>query len=160
MFCGGGTFSKWYPFSPPWYPYFAEKPDTRHSADDKSNPRSELVLHVETTFSSIWPCRPRWVTPHPSSSLCSPFPVRHLPTAGRIYEAKCDGYIGPFTSKIGRGVRLVSRNRKSFNHNYRRLIDGEIVALDAQEGPSFQLLQGYAKDPTKRSQERGKQCDP
>jgi hypothetical protein len=84
MFCGGGTFSKWYPFSPPWYPYFAEKPDTRHSADDK-----------------------------------------------------CDGYTGPFTFKTGKGVRLVSRNRKSFNHDYRRLIiiDGEIVALDAQEGP-------------------------
>jgi len=22
MFCGGGTFSKYYPLSPPWYPYF------------------------------------------------------------------------------------------------------------------------------------------
>ena len=25
MFCGGGTFSKYYPLSPPWYPYFARK---------------------------------------------------------------------------------------------------------------------------------------
>jgi ATP-dependent DNA ligase len=90
-------------------------------------------------------------------------PVRHLPTVGNwIYEAKFDGYTGPFAFKTGKGVRLVSRNRKSFNHDYRRLIDGlksstakdfiidgEIVALDAQERPSFQLLQGYAKDPQK-----------
>ena len=29
MFCGGGTFSKYYPLSPPWYPYFC--PETVHT---------------------------------------------------------------------------------------------------------------------------------
>jgi hypothetical protein len=29
MFYGGGTFSKWYPFSPPWYPYFAQRAGKR-----------------------------------------------------------------------------------------------------------------------------------
>jgi ATP-dependent DNA ligase len=70
-----------------------------------------------------------------------------LSTVGSwIHKTKFDGYTGPFAFTTVKAVRLVSRNRKSFNLDYRRpidglksltakdfIIDGEIVTLDEQE---------------------------
>jgi bifunctional non-homologous end joining protein LigD len=82
-------------------------------------------------------------------------PVRDLPTGNWIYEVKFDGYRA-LAIKADKGVRLISRNRKSFNDDYPVLIDalnslktksfaidGEITALDENGRSCFQLLQGY-----------------
>jgi bifunctional non-homologous end joining protein LigD len=84
-------------------------------------------------------------------------PVRDLPVGSWIYEMKFDGYRA-LAFKAGDEVRLISRNRKSFNDDYPVLIDslkslktknftidGEIAALDENGRSSFQLLQGYGK---------------
>ena len=68
---------------------------------------------------------------------------------------KFDGYRA-LAFKVGKEVRLLSRNRTLFNNNYPVLvdalkslraksfiIDGEITALDAEGRTSFQLLQSY-----------------
>jgi len=70
---------------------------------------------------------------------------------------KFDGYRA-IAIKADKEVRLVSRNRKSFNDDYPVLIDslkslkaksftidGEITALDENGRSSFQLLKGYGK---------------
>jgi bifunctional non-homologous end joining protein LigD len=81
--------------------------------------------------------------------------VRELPVGDWLYELKFDGYRA-LAFKAGKEVRLVSRNRISFNKNYPHLIeslkllaaknvviDGEIAALDENGKSSFQLLQSY-----------------
>jgi ATP-dependent DNA ligase len=69
------------------------------------------------------------------------------------YELKLDGFraIG---RKAGRSAQLWSRNQKNFARRFPgvvkaladlpddTVIDGEVVALDEQERPSFDLLQG------------------
>jgi len=49
-------------------------------------------------------------------------PVRDLPTGNWIYEMKFDGYRA-LPIKADKEVRLISRNRKSFNDDYPVLID-------------------------------------
>ena len=84
-------------------------------------------------------------------------PVRDLPVGNWLYEIKFDGYRA-LAFKADKQVRLISRNRKSFNDDYPVLvdslkslktksfaIDGEITALDENGKSSFQLLQGYGK---------------
>jgi ATP-dependent DNA ligase len=70
------------------------------------------------------------------------------------YELKLDGFraIG---RKSGRSAQLWSRNQKDFTRRFPgvvkgvaelpndTVIDGEIVALDEQGKPSFNLLQGF-----------------
>jgi bifunctional non-homologous end joining protein LigD len=72
-----------------------------------------------------------------------------------VYEIKFDGYRA-LAIKERDNVRLLSRNEKSFNEKFpaivdsvaaldaeEAIIDGEIVALDAQGRSSFQLLQAF-----------------
>jgi bifunctional non-homologous end joining protein LigD len=75
-----------------------------------------------------------------------------------VYEIKWDGYraIADINKKE---IKLYSRNGLSFRPDYPAVydelkkikqtvvLDGEIVALDADGRPSFQLLQQYAIDP-------------
>jgi bifunctional non-homologous end joining protein LigD len=81
--------------------------------------------------------------------------VADLPVGNWIYELKFDGYRA-LAFKADKEVRLVSRNRKSFNNDYPQvvdalkslkaknfIIDGEITALDPNGRSSFQLLQSY-----------------
>jgi bifunctional non-homologous end joining protein LigD len=83
--------------------------------------------------------------------------VERLPTGKWLYELKFDGYRA-LAFKAGKEVRLISRNRTSFNADYPKLvealkllsaknvvIDGEIAALDQDGRSSFQLLQGYGR---------------
>jgi ATP-dependent DNA ligase len=72
------------------------------------------------------------------------------------YELKLDGYraIG---RKSGRSTQLWSRNQKNFTRRFPAvakalaeipsdtIIDGEIVALDENAKPSFDLLQGFGR---------------
>ncbi len=71
------------------------------------------------------------------------------------YELKLDGYRA-IAFRSGAGVQLRSRNDHDFSARYAPIlkglaklpvdtvIDGEVVALDADGRPSFQLLQNYA----------------
>jgi hypothetical protein len=83
--------------------------------------------------------------------------VQDLPGGDWLYEMKFDGYRA-LAFKAGKEVRLVSRNRTSFNNDYPQLIDalksltatqatidGEITALDDEGKSSFQLLQSFGK---------------
>jgi bifunctional non-homologous end joining protein LigD len=84
-------------------------------------------------------------------------PVRDLPAGNWIYEIKFDGYRALALKSLSE-VQLFSRNQNSFSKAYPDLvdslrtlrcksatIDGEIVALDPNGRPSFQLLQNYGK---------------
>jgi bifunctional non-homologous end joining protein LigD len=80
--------------------------------------------------------------------------VAEPPTRGEwLYELKFDGY-RVVALKSGQSVRLMSRNEKEFTARYSEIteavadlnvreaiLDGEIVALDREGRPSFQLLQ-------------------
>ncbi|MDB6136350.1 MAG: hypothetical protein JWM59_4593 [Verrucomicrobiales bacterium] len=92
----------------------------------------------------------------PSPSFIEPMqcqPVTALPEGEEwTYEVKFDGY-RCLAVKTGRRASLISRNGKSLNVRFPALvkairaleggfmIDGEVVALDAEGRPSFQLLQ-------------------
>ena len=84
--------------------------------------------------------------------------VSKLPEGSRwLWEIKLDGYraIG---IKSDRGVRLLSRRNKSFNHQYadivealnelpeNTVVDGEVVALDESGRPTFNLLQNFRNE--------------
>lgn len=73
---------------------------------------------------------------------------------GWIFEVKWDGWRAIAQIK-GKNVRLYSRNDLTFNNNFPEIttqlskinfdtiLDGEIVALDSEGRPKFQLLQNY-----------------
>jgi ATP-dependent DNA ligase len=77
--------------------------------------------------------------------------------AGWTHELKLDGYRA-LGIKAGHEVRLRSRNDKDFNRKYPAIakalatlpddtvIDGEVVALDADGRPSFNALQNGAAE--------------
>lgn len=74
-----------------------------------------------------------------------------------LYEIKWDGYRA-IAELEGKNVKLYSRNGNSFNKSYPLLVDalskmnvdavldGEIVVMDKDGIPSFQLLQDYTGD--------------
>jgi hypothetical protein len=78
-----------------------------------------------------------------------------------VYEVKLDGYRA-LAIKSGGRLQLRSRNGNEFNSRYpaiaaalealpdETVVDGEVVALDAEGRPSFNLLQNYASSVTKR----------
>jgi bifunctional non-homologous end joining protein LigD len=76
-----------------------------------------------------------------------------------LYELKFDGYRSLAICRSGEAL-LFSRNRKTLNDRFPNLaaqvarlpvkdaiLDGEIVALDQENRPSFQLLQNYEEGP-------------
>src|SRR5262245_61806172 len=78
-----------------------------------------------------------------------------LPSGGQwLYELKLDGYRA-IAFKTKGAVRLRSRNDNDFNRRYPQVvgalthlpdetvIDGEIVAFDADGRPSFKALQNF-----------------
>src|ERR1700712_6111127 len=78
--------------------------------------------------------------------------------ASWLIELKSDGYRA-IAFKAGGAVHLRSRNDKDFALRYpsivkalaklpdETVIDGEVVALDEQGRPSFQVLQNYGNSP-------------
>jgi bifunctional non-homologous end joining protein LigD len=85
--------------------------------------------------------------------------VQRLPTGEDwTYEMKLDGY-RCMASRTGRRVKLFSRRKNLFNHRFPvtaqvleklepgTILDGEIVALDEEGRPSFNLLQNYQTRP-------------
>src|SRR5215472_4634805 len=71
-----------------------------------------------------------------------------------LYEIKLDGY-RILAVKTGGKARLLTRNNKDYTGHYpaiaaalkampdETVIDGEVVALDEEGRPSFNLLQNY-----------------
>jgi bifunctional non-homologous end joining protein LigD len=109
--------------------------------DDKSAPSAR-----KTTAKP--PSMPEFVEPMTARE------VAELPDDGKwLYEIKLDGYRG-FGIKHGNVTRLVSRKNKNLGEDFpgvvralgainagTAMLDGEIVALDPDGKPSFQLLQ-------------------
>jgi bifunctional non-homologous end joining protein LigD len=87
-------------------------------------------------------------------------PVKKIPEGDEwLYELKFDGYRSLAIIRDGEAL-LLSRNKKSFNERFPAIVeavaklkvkdailDGEIVALDDQNRPTFQLLQNYQSGP-------------
>jgi bifunctional non-homologous end joining protein LigD len=87
-------------------------------------------------------------------------PVKKIPEgADWLYELKFDGYRALAITRA-RDTLLLSRNKKPFNERFPAIaeavsalkvkdaiFDGEIVALDEQNRPAFQLLQNYEGGP-------------
>jgi ATP-dependent DNA ligase len=82
-------------------------------------------------------------------------PTDHLPEGqGWLVELKFDGYRA-MAIKTGRRVQLRSRNNNDFNSRYpsivkalaampdETVVDGEVVALDSEGRPSFNILQNH-----------------
>jgi ATP-dependent DNA ligase len=82
-------------------------------------------------------------------------PVQKLPTGGGwLYEIKLDGWRLE-SVKTGGKVMLYSRRAKSFNTQFREIadvlnylpdetvIEGEVVAIDENGRPNFNLLQNF-----------------
>ena len=87
-------------------------------------------------------------------------PLKKIPEGDEWhYELKFDGYRSLAIIREGEAL-LLSRNKKPFNERFPALVaavgklkvkdavlDGEIVALDDQNRPAFQLLQNYEGGP-------------
>jgi DNA ligase D-like protein (predicted ligase) len=84
--------------------------------------------------------------------------VSKLPEGSQwLWEIKLDGYRA-IALKSDRGVRLLSRRNKSFNHKYpdivealdalpeNTVVDGEVVAFDGSGRPNFNLLQNFRSE--------------
>jgi bifunctional non-homologous end joining protein LigD len=94
---------------------------------------------------------PRKVKPMLATLVDKPFD-----RAGWLFEIKWDGYRAIAEVSQG-GIRLYSRKQLSFNERYQPVVtalgqlgheavlDGEIVVLDGEGKPRFQLLQNYEK---------------
>ncbi|HEX5175526.1 MAG TPA: non-homologous end-joining DNA ligase, partial [Chthoniobacteraceae bacterium] len=108
-------------------------------AASKLSRRGRKVERVEPVFSVPMQCKP----------------VSALPDGAQwSFEIKFDGYRA-VAVKLGKQVRLFSRNEKPLGSTFPEIIDalaavpgdfvmdGEVVALDSQGLPSFQLLQNH-----------------
>jgi bifunctional non-homologous end joining protein LigD len=87
-------------------------------------------------------------------------PVKEIPEGDEwLYELKFDGYRSLAIVRGGEAL-LLSRNKKSFNERFPQIVeavaklkvkdavlDGEVVALDENNRPTFQLLQNYEEGP-------------
>ena len=86
-------------------------------------------------------------------------PTPSLPSGDAwLYELKLDGYRA-IAFRHGKAVRLRSRNDKDFGARYPAVVkalaalpddtvvDGELVAFDAEGRPSFNALQNYGSSP-------------
>jgi bifunctional non-homologous end joining protein LigD len=103
---------------------------------------------------SVEEARPEFVDPMKCKA------ITELPERGDwFYEIKFDGY-RCMVVKDSDTLRLLSRNENDFNERFPKLakaferftgrfvIDGEVVALDGEGRPSFQLLQNSKAKPT------------
>ena len=121
--------------------------DLLHSADVSVAP-GELSGSEPPLAGARRAAMPDTVTPMLATLVDQPF--SH---AEWLYETKWDG-VRAVCFLPGHGMRLVSRNDKDVTSRYPELatlpdtvaaataiLDGEIVAFDAQERPNFQLLQ-------------------
>ncbi|MBS2006282.1 MAG: DNA ligase D [Cyanobacteria bacterium SZAS TMP-1] len=116
---------------------------------EKINPDKKKAMPEKRTTKKITARKATVVKPMLASLSASPFTRE-----GWIYEPKFDGIRAIAYISSG-SVNLQSRNGISLNHRFPNLvkslsknpdmvIDGEIVALDDQGRPSFQLLQARA----------------
>ncbi len=122
-----------------------EDPLKSHAGKTKTTrATSESSSHLERLFVEPMKCLPRAEVPEGPDWL---------------YEFKFDGYRSLAICKKGMAL-LLSRNRKTLNERFpdlaeevgkipaqEAILDGEIVAPDKDNRPSFQILQNYEQGP-------------
>jgi len=147
----------------------------KHGADaapitkemDDTSARSQYTMAEIAETGAIWESRPArnkkrrlGAGPVEIPKFVEPMyakPVSQPPAGDWSYELKFDGYRA-VALKGGDEVRLLSRNEKDLGKKFYpvveavaeldcrdAIIDGEVVALDANGRPSFQLLQAFEK---------------
>jgi bifunctional non-homologous end joining protein LigD len=133
-------------------------PENAHAIETKDAKAGQSTT-TETTTPPLSP-RSEKTLLHRFVEPMKCLPVKKIPEGGEwIYELKFDGYRSLAIIRDGE-VLLVSRNRKSFNARFAEIVaavgglkvkdailDGEIVALDEHNRPTFQLLQNYESGP-------------
>lgn len=117
---------------------------------DKKASRPRVTNEMGKLLQTLPAATPRFVDPMQSR------PVSTIPESDEwIYEIKLDGYRA-IVVKQDRNIELISRNSKKMNSKYPELVeafasfpaetcvlDGEIVVLNEDGVPAFQLLEGY-----------------
>lgn len=101
---------------------------------------------------------PKSKMPHDTKPMLSTLTADAFDDHDWLFEIKWDGYRAIAEREDGK-VRLYSRNLQPFNPKFPGVVsaleeldhdfvlDGEVVALDKEGKPSFQLLQDYTKTP-------------
>ncbi|MEY2576772.1 MAG: bifunctional non-ous end joining protein LigD [Verrucomicrobiota bacterium] len=124
-------------------------PRLRRAGDEAEERARSDVPEIAKALAKLPGAKPRFIDPMKPRLLDAP------PTAGDwSYELKFDG-IRACAIKAGSKVSLISRNGNELSARYPEVadamknlpvdecvIDGEVVALDAEGRSSFQLLQG------------------
>lgn len=125
-----------------------EKEKTTSKKTDSKIPKKKANKLEEEKFDKTE--MPREIKPMLATLIDKPFDA-----ADWIYEIKWDGYRA--LAEVEKGhVHLYSRNNQSFNRfqpivddlkkiKVKALLDGEIVVLDENGMPSFQLIQNYQR---------------
>lgn len=139
----------------------AEKVSVKKSAAKKTTSKKDISLpdkkKVRTASAKIKPGKD--LMPHDVKPMLAKLQDGPFDSTDWIYEIKWDGYRA-IAEVSGGKVDLYSRNRISFNHKYKPIVetlesfghnavlDGEIVVLNANGVSSFQMLQQYDEKPS------------
>lgn len=125
--------------------WISNRPET-----DSRQAKRKIPGDVQKGINDLPAAIPKFVEPMQSR------PVSRLPSEpGLIYEVKLDGYRA-LALKHGGKIQLISRNENDMSRKYPDIVqalesfpgevwmlDGEIVVLDGNGVPSFQLLESY-----------------
>ncbi|MBA3900768.1 MAG: DNA ligase, partial [Bacteroidetes bacterium] len=123
------------------------KPKAHHHSARQKITKQPALLQEEKAKKA--PSPPQGIKPMLATAIDKPFNKKDW-----VFEIKWDGYRAMATVNHGE-VHLYSRNDKSFNQKFSAIsdalkeikasaiFDGEVVALDDNGMPSFQLLQNY-----------------
>jgi bifunctional non-homologous end joining protein LigD len=131
---------------------------TAHEADTKEEAKSQEKKEPEPA-PALSPKAEKLLA-HRFVEPMKCLPVKKIPEgADWLYELKFDGYRALAITRAGETL-LLSRNKKPFKARFPAIseavsalkvkdaiLDGEIVALDEQNRPAFQLLQNYEGGP-------------
>ncbi|WP_343669328.1 DNA ligase D [Chitinophaga sp.] len=133
-----------------------EEKATKRNSKTKTEATEAAPTHPEKDFSTLLSKGKKAPMPKEIKPMLATLTEKPFDKKDWFYEVKWDGYRA--ISYINKGtVTILSRNQLPFNKkfdviadalqewNAKAVIDGEIVALNAEGNPDFQALQNYLK---------------